>query len=100
MTSRVGPRAAATNGNDSKHRERVAPHYQMRQVHFYLFLMLFLECKCYLQIGTISTKTDILLSISQCLPEVRGAEVKFGPPSDLAAGCCAGDCQPLQPGVT
>ncbi|KAF1382759.1 hypothetical protein PFLUV_G00147090 [Perca fluviatilis] len=29
MTSRVGPRAAGTNGSDFKHRERVAPHYQM-----------------------------------------------------------------------
>uniref|UniRef100_A0A8P4GEC1 Jagunal homolog 1a n=1 Tax=Dicentrarchus labrax TaxID=13489 RepID=A0A8P4GEC1_DICLA len=29
MTSRVGPRAAGTNGSEFKHRERVAPQYQM-----------------------------------------------------------------------
>lgn len=44
MTSRVGPRSAGTNGSDFKHRERVTPHYQMRQVPFicswYRFLKL------------------------------------------------------------
>ncbi|KAL0963461.1 hypothetical protein UPYG_G00306660 [Umbra pygmaea] len=29
MTSRVGPRAAGTDGSDFKHREKVAPQYQM-----------------------------------------------------------------------
>ncbi|XP_023254170.1 protein jagunal homolog 1-A-like [Seriola lalandi dorsalis] len=29
MTSRVGPRAEGTNGTNFKHREKVAPHYQM-----------------------------------------------------------------------
>ncbi|XP_068614616.1 protein jagunal homolog 1-A-like [Brachionichthys hirsutus] len=29
MTSRVGPRGAAMNGSEFKHRERVAPRYQM-----------------------------------------------------------------------
>lgn len=30
MTSHAGPRAAGTDGSDFKHREKVAPHYQMR----------------------------------------------------------------------
>ncbi|XP_060784658.1 protein jagunal homolog 1-A isoform X1 [Neoarius graeffei] len=29
MTSRAGPRTARTDGSDFKHREKVAPHYQM-----------------------------------------------------------------------
>ncbi|KAF7709268.1 hypothetical protein HF521_016118 [Silurus meridionalis] len=29
MTSRAGPRAVRTDGSDFKHREKVAPHYQM-----------------------------------------------------------------------
>lgn len=32
MKSRVGPRAAGTNGIEFKPREKVASHYQMRQV--------------------------------------------------------------------
>ncbi|CAF90015.1 unnamed protein product, partial [Tetraodon nigroviridis] len=33
MASRVGPRSAGPNGS-VKHRERAAPNYQMRQIHF------------------------------------------------------------------
>lgn len=105
MTSRVGPRAAGTNGSDFKHRERVAPHYQMRQVPFYLFLILVIIYECYyLWIARTSTKITnkscCLIPVLQCFPEVWGTEVKSGPPSHLAAGGSTGDCQPLQPGVT
>lgn len=41
-----------------------------------------------------------LLPVLQCFPEVRGTEVKSGPPALVAAGGCTGDCQPLQPDVT
>lgn len=66
--------------------------------------MLLIKCQCYRQTAATSTRVfshpDILLSILQCFPEGGGAEVKLGPLSDLAAGCCTGDCQPLRPGVT
>lgn len=50
--------------------------------------------------NVVSEYRQYLFSVLQCCPEVRGAEVKPGPPSPLAAGGCTGDCQPLRPGVT
>lgn len=41
-----------------------------------------------------------LVSVLQCFLEVRGTEVKSGPPAHLAASGSTGDCKPLEPGVT
>lgn len=105
MTSRVGPRSAGTNGSDFKHRERVAPHYQMRQVPFiyswcWLLNLSSIISKIAMTSARITNISCSLVSVLQCFLEVRGAEVKSGPPAHLAAGGSTGDCKPLEPGFT
>lgn len=105
MTSRVGPRAAGTNGSDFKHRERIAPQYQMRQVPYICFWRLLVtKYKCNLKTPRTSKRVintpRYLLLVLQCFPKVRGTEVKPGPSSHLAAGGGTSDCQPIRTGVT